>query len=95
MAPSPAPSHRAEPQIPISYHADDGETWDTAYSNHVPVAGQYVFWGPQAYVVDEVWDIWEKHGAHQYGHHVFLTTVDVMETRLGKSDPRYYGSSKG
>ncbi|GAA3699393.1 hypothetical protein GCM10022377_10490 [Zhihengliuella alba] len=80
----------AQPQIFVRYIADDGEQWDDSYCETTPVAGQFILTTRAAYRIDEVWDVQEKHGAVPYGLTVFLTTVDVMDHRLGKSAPDYY-----
>lgn len=78
----------------VRYVAENGEEWDNIdfRSRHTPVSGQFIHMGQKSYVVDEVWEIWEKHGAIEYGLTAFVSEVDVMDHRLGKFDPKYYGS---
>ncbi len=84
---------RTEPRLYVNYYGDDGEQWDSDEANHIPSVGSFIMnEGGQTYRVDEVWDLQHKHGAHPWGHHVFLTAIDVMETRLGRSEPSYYRS---
>jgi hypothetical protein len=80
------------PKIFVRYVFPDGREETREYSEHFPVAGQFVFEGPKAYRVDEVWDIWERHGGVTHGLTAFLTEVDVMEHRLGQHVSGYYGN---
>jgi hypothetical protein len=87
---------RTTPKIMTAYYSSDGTEWADEYAEITPAAGQFIWRGTgkgyQAYQIAEVWSVQEKHGGITHGLTVFLDPVDVMDTRLGKHAPKYYGS---
>jgi hypothetical protein len=86
----------AVPKIMVAFIGSDGEEWQNEYAETPPFAGQFIWRGTRngykAYKVAEVWIIDEKHGAVTHGLTAFVDPVDVMQTRLGKHVPSYYGN---
>lgn len=88
---SPSSPYTA-PKIFVRYVVDAMNQWDVEFSEHAPVAGQFIQ-GPdgRSFRIAEVWDIQEKHGAMVHGLTAFLESVDVMKHALGRYAPDYYG----
>ncbi|BCT75989.1 hypothetical protein SCMU_18310 [Sinomonas cyclohexanicum] len=83
-------SDYATPRIFVRYITKEGDEWDYDYSEHAPQAGQFVYRNGNGYVVEEVWDIQDKHGPIPHGLTVFLKKAQIMAHRLGKYAPDYY-----
>lgn len=80
-----------QPQIMVHYNVNGKYSWQDQYSETVPAKGDYVLYRELAYIVVEVWHIFDKHGPHIHGVNVFLEEAPIGDTVLGKSDPDYYG----
>ena len=83
----------AQPKIIVSYYPDTenpADQWQDEYAEFVPPAGTFIKRANRCYVVDEVWRVDDKHESIGHGINVFLTTVDIMDHRLGQYHPTYY-----
>lgn len=60
----------------------------------LPRAGDRLVWGDGSrYVVEEVWQSFEKHGSLSRGHHIFMREVTADEDRPQRLDPSYFTNS--
>lgn len=86
-------SNYMQPKIHVNFNVNGNYLWHDQYMESVPAEGEFILYAGTAYVVVEVWNIFDKHGPHVHGINVFLEEVDIMNTRLGSSDPKYYSGS--
>lgn len=85
------------PQIMVSYEAPDAEdSWQEEYAFIWPQIGQGVVdRRGRRWRVRDVWVVYEKHGAVEYGVYAFITPAVGAEDRMLQIDPQYYGPPAG
>ncbi|TNM55913.1 hypothetical protein [Brevibacterium sediminis] len=84
-------SDYAQPKIIVNFNVNGKLKWQNEYAEVAPAKGEYVLYANKAYEVVEVWHIFDQHGPHLHGTNVFLEPTDILETKMGQSEPTYYG----